>query len=125
MHACVHGCMYPWRRFCLDACKRTLHIHVCIVCCVCSARHAPCCNTLNAPCTARRQVLPREGGGCVVEHVLAVKPLVDVPPAVAPYTSHIFKQQVAGLLRDLADEVERLAGEPGGTAAEASRSAAN
>ena len=71
------------------------------------------------------QVLPREGGGCVVEHVLAVKPLVDVPPAVAPYTSSIFKQQVAGLLRDLAGEAARLTGGAEVAAAEAAGAATN
>jgi len=42
-----------------------------------------------------------------VEHVLAVKPLVSIPAAIAPYTSSIFKKQVADLLQDLEHEIIR------------------
>eukprot|EP00775_Hariotina_reticulata_P013851 gene13851-13973_t len=58
----------------------------------------------------RWQVEPLEPGrGCRVEHVLAVKPLVSIPAAIAPYTSSIFKKQVADLLQDLEQEINRQA----------------
>lgn len=57
----------------------------------------------------RWQVSPSAPGCCRVEHVLAVKPLLAIPAAVAPYTSSIFKKQVALLLQDLQAEIERQA----------------
>lgn len=61
--------------------------------------HHCCCKKVEAlPC-----------GGSRIEHVLAVKPLLSIPAVVAPYTSSIFKQQVAALLADLAAEIERQA----------------
>jgi len=53
------------------------------------------------------QVQPLPGGGSRIEHVLAVKPLLSIPAAVAPYTSSIFKSQVAALLQDLEAELDR------------------
>lgn len=35
------------------------------------------------------------GGGCVVEHRLSVKPLMDVPAPIAKLTSGIFMRQVS------------------------------
>jgi hypothetical protein len=55
------------------------------------------------------QVNPTAPGCCRVEHVLAVKPMLAIPAAVAPYTSSIFKKQVALLLQDLQAEIERQA----------------
>jgi ribosome-associated toxin RatA of RatAB toxin-antitoxin module len=49
----------------------------------------------------RWQVEAAPGGGCRIEHILAVKPVMEIPPAIAPYTSSIFKQQVGKLLQDL------------------------
>jgi hypothetical protein len=51
-----------------------------------------------------------------VEHVLAVKPMLAIPAAVAPYTSSIFKKQVALLLQDLQAEIERQAAAQAGAA---------
>ncbi len=48
------------------------------------------------------------GGGCVVEHVLSVKPLMPVPPPFSYYTRSIFCKQVEAVLWDLQREVERL-----------------
>ena len=45
-----------------------------------------------------------------IEHVLAVKPLIPIPPAVAKYTQGIFTAQVAGILRDLSREVAARCG---------------
>ena len=53
------------------------------------------------------QVQPLPDGGSRIEHVLAVKPLLSIPAAVAPYTSSIFKSQVATLLADLQAELDR------------------
>lgn len=55
------------------------------------------------------QVIPLSGGGCRIEHILAVKPLLSIPAAVAPYTSSIFKSQVSALLADLQAEIDRQA----------------
>jgi hypothetical protein len=55
------------------------------------------------------QVSPAGPGCCRIEHVLAVKPMLAIPAAVAPYTSSIFKKQVALLLQDLQAEIERQA----------------
>jgi len=69
-----------------------------------------CLPSLPAPASvyAATQVQPLEPGrGCRVEHVLAVKPLVSIPAAIAPYTSSIFKKQVADLLQDLEHEIIR------------------
>jgi hypothetical protein len=55
------------------------------------------------------QVQPLPGGGSRIEHILAVKPLLSIPAAVAPYTSSIFKSQVAALLADLQAEIDRQA----------------
>jgi hypothetical protein len=41
--------------------------------------------------------------------VLAVKPVLAIPAAVANYTSSIFKSQVAALLADLQAEIDRQA----------------
>jgi ribosome-associated toxin RatA of RatAB toxin-antitoxin module len=55
----------------------------------------------------RWQVEPAQGGVCRIEHILAVKPVMDIPPAIAPYTSSIFKQQVGKLLQDLERAISR------------------
>ncbi|KAF6255289.1 hypothetical protein COO60DRAFT_1641630 [Scenedesmus sp. NREL 46B-D3] len=57
----------------------------------------------------RWQVSAVAPGCCRVEHVLAVKPVVAIPDAVAPYTSSSFKRQVVHLLQDLQAEIERQA----------------
>jgi hypothetical protein len=54
-------------------------------------------------------VKPLPGGGSSIEHVLAVKPVLAIPAAVANYTSSIFKSQVAALLADLQAEIDRQA----------------
>jgi hypothetical protein len=54
-------------------------------------------------------VQPLPGGGSRIKHVLAVKPLLSIPAAVAPYTSSIFKSQVAAVMADLQAELERQA----------------
>lgn len=46
-------------------------------------------------------------GGCRIEHILAVKPVMDIPAYIAPYTSSIFKQQVGKLLQDLEQAIAR------------------
>lgn len=56
------------------------------------------------------QVQSLPGGGSSAEYVLAVQPLFPIPAAVAPYTSGIFKQQVADLLEDVQAELDRQAG---------------
>ena len=53
------------------------------------------------------QVEPAAAGGCRIEHILAVKPVMTIPPIIAPYTASIFKQQVAALLKDLEGEIDR------------------
>jgi hypothetical protein len=55
------------------------------------------------------QVIPLSGGGCRIEHILAVKPLLSIPAAVSPYTSSIFKSQVSALMADLQAEIDRQA----------------
>jgi hypothetical protein len=55
------------------------------------------------------QVAPLTAGGCRIEHILPLKPLLSIPAAVAPYTSKIFKSQVAALLADLQSEIDRQA----------------
>ncbi len=54
---------------------------------------------------------PLEGGGTRAEYFLAVQPLLPIPAAVAPYTSGIFKKQVADLLEDVQAELNRQAQE--------------
>lgn len=49
-------------------------------------------------------VEPLPDGGCLVEHVLKVTPLVAPPRAFAHYTSKIFMRQVEGILGDLQAE---------------------
>lgn len=60
-------------------------------------------------CSLAFQVEPLPSGGSRIEHVLAVKPLLSIPAAVAPYTGKIFKSQVAALLQDLKGEIDRQA----------------
>lgn len=63
---------------------------------------------LSVPCClVSQQVLPAAGGGCRIEHILAVKPVMEIPAAIAPYTSSIFKQQVGKLLQDLEHAIDR------------------
>lgn len=61
------------------------------------------------------QVEQAAAGGCRIEHVLAVKPLLAIPAAIAPYTSSIFKEQVAALLQDLNREICRQVAEQAAT----------
>jgi hypothetical protein len=68
------------------------------------------------------QVSAAGPGCCRVEHVLAVKPMLAIPAAVAPYTSSIFKKQVALLLQDLQAEIERQAAAQAGGANKARQS---
>lgn len=56
-------------------------------------------------CCAQIEAAP--GGGCYIEHILAVKPVMEIPPPIAPYTSSIFKQQVLKLLQDLEGAIRR------------------
>jgi hypothetical protein len=49
-----------------------------------------------------------------VEHVLAVKPIMPIPGAVARYTAGIFTRQVANILRDLEKEISAKAAAAGG-----------
>lgn len=53
------------------------------------------------------QVTEAPGGGCCIEHMLAVKPVVPIPPAVAAVTSSIFVQQATDVMRDLCAEIAR------------------
>lgn len=55
----------------------------------------------------RWQVQAAADGGCRIEHILAVKPVMEIPAAIAPYTSSIFKQQVGKLLQDLQHAIDR------------------
>lgn len=56
---------------------------------------------------------PATGGGRTrIEHVLAVKPVMPIPAAIAQYTKGIFTRQVANILQDLNREiVAQAAGE--------------
>ena len=56
------------------------------------------------------------GGGARVEHVLAVKPLMPIPGAVANYTKGIFTRQVSNILRDLEREISARAAAAADTA---------
>lgn len=56
-------------------------------------------------CCLQIHALP-DGGTCA-EYVLAVQPSIPIPAAAAPYTSGIFKKQVADLLEDLQKELNR------------------
>jgi hypothetical protein len=71
-----------------------------------------------------RQVDAAPGGGSVVEHVLAVKPLVTIPAVIAPYTASIFKAQVAALLSDLQAEINKQAAAAAAGASDAAGAAA-
>jgi hypothetical protein len=63
------------------------------------------------------------GGRARVEHVLAVKPLMPIPPAVARFTQGIFTRQVANILRDLEREIAaKSAAAPAAAAAAAAAS---
>ena len=55
--------------------------------------------------TAQVRALP--GGGCAIEHRLAVQPLLAPPDALAGYTQRIFVRQVEVLLEDLRRELCR------------------
>jgi hypothetical protein len=49
----------------------------------------------------------RSGRGCVVEHVLAVEPVVPLPRPIAAVASVLFTRQINSLLGDLRAEMER------------------
>lgn len=51
------------------------------------------------------QLQPHTGGGCLVEHILTVEPIVNPPPFMQGYTQKIFVQQVASILNDLEQEM--------------------
>lgn len=53
------------------------------------------------------QVRATGRNSCVIEHVLAVKPLLPIPGPVAHYTKSIFTRQVSNILNDLQAEIER------------------
>jgi len=68
--------------------------------------------------SAKLQVEPLPDGGSRAEYALAVQPLFPIPAAVAPYTSGIFKKQVADLLEDVQAELSRQAVKAAGAAKE-------
>jgi len=49
----------------------------------------------------------KSGRGCVVEHVLAVEPVVPLPRPIAAVASVLFTRQIDSLLGDLRAEMER------------------
>ena len=55
-------------------------------------------------------VQPLEGGGSEVWHVLAVAPIVVPPQKIGDMTKNIFISQVESILKDLANELERVSG---------------
>lgn len=57
-------------------------------------------------CLLLPQIEAAPGGGCYIEHTLAVKPVMRIPRYIAPYTSTIFKQQVGNLLQDLKHAID-------------------
>ncbi len=58
-------------------------------------------------CMHALQVHALPGGGCTIEHRLAVQPLLAPPDALAGYTQRIFVRQVEVLLEDLRQELCR------------------
>lgn len=54
------------------------------------------------------------GRGCVVEHVLAVEPVVPLPRPIAAVASVLFTRQIDSLLGDLRKEMERQRWHGGG-----------
>jgi hypothetical protein len=65
----------------------------------------------------RWAVRPRKAGGgrgCVVEHVLAVEPMVALPRPIAAVASMLFTRQIDSLLGDLRKEMERQRWHGGG-----------
>eukprot|EP01025_Chloroclados_australasicus_P000193 TRINITY_DN10094_c0_g1_i2.p1 TRINITY_DN10094_c0_g1~~TRINITY_DN10094_c0_g1_i2.p1 ORF type:complete len:230 (-),score=11.57 TRINITY_DN10094_c0_g1_i2:357-1046(-) len=51
--------------------------------------------------TGSWKILDDKDGGTIVQHVLAVQPLLSPPPILGDYTQRIFESQVRGILEDL------------------------
>lgn len=50
----------------------------------------------------------KEGNGVVVEHLLSVRPMIEIPQSLSSLSQGIFCAQVQATLTDLENEVERL-----------------
>lgn len=55
----------------------------------------------------RWKVCETPGGGCLIDHVLSVKPVVVPPAMIGAFTKRIFAKQVRQILQDLVEELER------------------
>ena len=58
------------------------------------------------------QIKPQQDGGSLVEHRLTVEPMVSPPAFLTGYTQKIFVKQVASILRDLEERMERGLDDP-------------